>query len=112
MNKFSNGHKNGKGKEYDNRGLLIFEGEYINGTRNGKGKEYFDNGKLKFEGEYHYGLRNGKGKEYFKNGELKFEGEYNFHSFCPLDRFLLIFIFSFFKIIIKIIKIISLWKNV
>ena len=63
---FSNGHKNGKGKEYDNNGRLRFEGEYINGERNGKGKEYYDNGKLKFEGEYHYGLRNGKGKEYFK----------------------------------------------
>ena len=72
---FSNGHKNGKGKEYDNN-RLIFEGEYINGERNGYGKEYYDNEKLKFEGEYHYGIRNGKGKEYYKNGELKFEGEY------------------------------------
>ena len=72
---FSNGHKNGKGKEYDNN-RLIFEGEYINGERNGYGKEYYDNKKLKFEGEYHYGIRNGKGKEYYKNGELKFEGEY------------------------------------
>ena len=74
---FSNGHKNGKGKEYDN-GRLIFEGEYINGEKKGKGKEYYDNDKLKFEGEYRYGIRNGKGKEYYKNGELKFEGEYHY----------------------------------
>ena len=74
---FSNGHKNGRGKEYDNNsGRLIFEGEYLNGEKNGKGKEYYDNEKLKFEGEYHYGKRNGYGKEYYKNGELKFEGEY------------------------------------
>ena len=49
---FSNGKKNGKGKEYDNYERLIFEGEYKNGEKNGKGKEYYDNGKLYFEGEY------------------------------------------------------------
>ena len=30
--------ENGKGKEYDFRGKLVFEGEYLNGERNGKGK--------------------------------------------------------------------------
>ena len=56
--------KNGIAKEYNiltNR--LIFVGEYSNGKRNGKGKEYY-NGKLLFEGEYSNGKRNGKGKEY------------------------------------------------
>ena len=44
---------NGKGKEYDDEGELIFEGEYYNGKRwNGKGNEYDDNGELIFEGEY------------------------------------------------------------
>ena len=47
---FKNG--NGKGKEYDYDGILIFEGEYLNGERNGKGKEYNKNGNLKFKGEY------------------------------------------------------------
>ena len=32
---------NGKGKEYDYEGELIFKGEYLNGERNGKWKEYF-----------------------------------------------------------------------
>ena len=36
--------KDGKGKEYDYRGILLFEGEYLNGERNGKGKEYDFNG--------------------------------------------------------------------
>ena len=31
--------KNGKGKEYDYDGSLIYEGEYLNGKRNGKGKD-------------------------------------------------------------------------
>ena len=44
---------NGKGKEYDEDGNLIFEGEYINGQKwNGKGKEYDEDGNLTFEGEY------------------------------------------------------------
>ena len=71
----------GKGKEYDNLGNIIFEGEYLNGKKNGKGKEY-SNGELRFEGEYLNGKRNGKGKEYFKgrfgdfHGSVKFQGEY------------------------------------
>ena len=69
---------NGKGKiiEYNEDGILEFEGEYLNGKRNGKGKEYYRNKQLKFEGEYLNGDRNGKGKEYYKNGKLKFEGKY------------------------------------
>ena len=47
---------NGKVKEYDNYGDLIFIGEYLNGIRNGKGKEY-KNGKITFEGEYENGRR-------------------------------------------------------
>ena len=53
---------NGKVKEYDNYGHLIFEGEYLNGKRNGKGKEYKD-GKIEFEGEYENGRR--KENNYF-----------------------------------------------
>ena len=51
---------NGKGKEYDKDGKLIFELEYVNGKRNGKVKEYYNEDKLKFEGEYLDGKRNGK----------------------------------------------------
>ena len=74
---FLKGKRNGKGKEYDARynSKVIFEGEYLNGERNGKGKEYecFDN--LVFEGEYLNGKKNGKGKEYCKD-KIRFEGEY------------------------------------
>ena len=31
---------NGKGKEFDNQGLVVYEGEYLNGKWNGYGKEY------------------------------------------------------------------------
>ena len=73
---YLNGERNGKGKEYFRDGELMFEGEYLNGERNGKGKEYYDNGKLMFEGEYSNNKRNGEGKEYYNNGYLKFEGIY------------------------------------
>ena len=66
---------NGTIKEYNNMGIIYFEGEQINGKRNGKGKNYW-NGKLTFEGEYLNGKRNGIGKEYDLIGNVMFEGEY------------------------------------
>ena len=56
-----------KGKAYEDVNL-IYEGEYSNGERNGKGKEYDYKGNLIFEGEYLNGKRNGKGKEYDYKG--------------------------------------------
>ena len=54
---------NGKGKKYDSymeyRDILIFEFEYLNGEIQGKGKEYNLYGQLIFEGEY----KNGKKME-------------------------------------------------
>ncbi len=43
-----------KGKEYNDKGILIFEGEYgeFSGEKNGKGREYDENNNLIFEGEY------------------------------------------------------------
>jgi len=64
--------KKWNGKGYDENGNIIYE--LING--NGKVKEYNYEGKLVFEGEYLNGKRNGKGKEYYSNGTLSFEGEY------------------------------------
>ena len=53
----------------------MFEGEYLNGKRNGKGKQYDIDGFLIYESEYLNGKRNGHGKEYYR-GNLRFEGEY------------------------------------
>ena len=67
---------NGYGEEYNQKtNYLIFEGEYLKGKRNGKGKEYDRNGNLIFEGEYLHDERT-KGKEYDNDGNLIFEGEY------------------------------------
>ena len=73
MNLLINGEKNGKGKEYNIEGDIVFDGEYLNekkwnyykskNKRNGKGKEY-NLKKLIFEGKYSDDMRNGKGIEY------------------------------------------------
>ena len=72
-----NDKKNGNVKEYNSKGELEFEGEYVEGIRNGKGKEYYNN-ELIFEGEYSNNKRwNGKSKEYDKyTDRLIYEGEY------------------------------------
>ena len=80
-----NGERSGKGKEYDEYGNLIYEGEYLNGEKNGKGKEYDLYGNLEFEGNYFKGKRwNGKGKSLFEEIEYK-NGKkivnYNFNQF-------------------------------
>ena len=74
--KFNLNYINFKGKEYDDNGKLVFEGEYLNGQKNGKGKEYWNNAKLKFEGEYLNDKRNGYVKEYDYTGQFKFESIY------------------------------------
>ena len=51
---------------------LIFEGDYLNGI----GKEYNDKGKVLYEGEYLNGKKNGKGKIYYSDGKLLYEGEF------------------------------------
>ena len=47
----------GKGKEYNEYGELLYEGEYLNGERNGIGKEYNEFGGLAYEGEFLNGKR-------------------------------------------------------
>ena len=84
---------NGKGKIYNNKGNLIFDGDYINGKRNGTVIEYYEdieeneenintdsNLLIKYEGKYIDDQKNGEGIEYQyddKNQEETiFEGVY------------------------------------
>ena len=57
-----NGHRwEGIGKEYNDKGELIYEGEYYNGYRwNGKGKEFNEKEELIYEGEYFEGTKKDK----------------------------------------------------
>ena len=67
-------------KEYFN-GQLIYDGEYKNNERNGKGKEYNKKGDIRFEGEYCNGKR-GKGIYYYENFELLLLNIKNFRGGC------------------------------
>ena len=52
------GERNGMGKEFSlTSDMLLFEGEYSNGKKNGKGKEYLEDGTITFEGEYLNGYK-------------------------------------------------------
>ena len=44
-----NGKRNNLGKEYNYSQKLEYEGEYFNNEKNGKGREYNDYGKIIFE---------------------------------------------------------------
>ena len=70
-NKYKDGKRNGKGKEFYSNKKIKFEGEYLDGKR-WKGKGYDPNGNLEF------GMEKGLGyiKEYFSNGKVKLEGKY------------------------------------
>ena len=59
----------GKIKEYDRKGNLLFEGEYLYNQRK-KGKRYI-NGKLEFEGIYLFDKKwNGKGYDLNSNSNI------------------------------------------
>jgi antitoxin component YwqK of YwqJK toxin-antitoxin module len=76
---FVEGWKEGFGKEYDNNGDLLREGEYKQGNREGKGIDYYVSGAKSYEGSFVENTRNGAGKAYYENGKLKAEGQYQHH---------------------------------
>ena len=67
---------NGKVKEYDSKGILEFNGEYLKGEKSGKGIIYYSTGKILYEGNFLNDKKNGKGKEYNYKGKIEFDGEY------------------------------------
>ena len=54
---------------------IIYEGEYNNNLKEGKGKEFNIQGKILFRGEFKNGYRY-IGKEFNENGQLIFDGQY------------------------------------
>ena len=60
--------RNGKGKELDGNGNVIYTGEWKNGKRNGSGKEMDASGRKVFVGEWKNGKKNGKIYEFDGDG--------------------------------------------
>ena len=75
---YSYGQKNGKGKEYNEDGQLIFEGIYFNNEKyDGILYRYSDEGKLNLKVEMNKGIIIGQGIQYSEYNEnlIEFEGE-------------------------------------
>ena len=73
---------NGKYKEFNQKGILSFEGEIMKGKKYGYGKDIYGiyddqiiGYQYIFEGFFLNGKKNGYGKEYM-NGKIKYEGNY------------------------------------
>lgn len=94
-----NGVLQGHGKEYDEAGLLLYEGDFLDGLRSGNGSLY-ENGILVYEGAFSAGaatgmgtayadgvkcydgaflegLYEGEGTEYYPNGIPKYKGSFS-----------------------------------
>ncbi len=72
--RLTDGRLEGEGKEYDENGVLSYEGSFRAGLYNGTGSAY-ENGVLVYTGDYAEGLRSGTGKLY-TNGNLFYEGQF------------------------------------
>lgn len=68
--------KNGFWSSTDEKGLIIFKGEFIYGQQEGKHVYYFSNGNVKKEEFYDSGIKTGFWKEFDKDGNLLFVREY------------------------------------
>lgn len=68
-------------KEFDEKGELIYEGEYSDDySRNGQGKEYI-NGVVCYSGDWKNNKKDGKGTS-FKNNSTYYDGEWKDDAFC------------------------------
>lgn len=70
-----NGALQGKGQEFDEDGLLIYEGDFVDGVRNGNGICY-EAGVLVYEGQFQNGVYQGTGSLY-EDGSLAYYGAFS-----------------------------------
>ena len=97
--KLEEGLLQGKGKEYDEEGLLIYEGDFVDGLREGDGTAYeagillyegdfsaglyegdgklYEDGTLFYKGAFAAGQQEGEGTEYYPNGEVHYKGAFS-----------------------------------
>lgn len=86
----------GQGKEYDETGLLTYEGAFVDGQHEGKGTAYeagillyegdfaagvyegqgtlYQDGVLLYEGSFSGGVQSGEGTEYYGSGSVRYKG--------------------------------------
>ena len=75
--KLEDGKLEGKGKEFDEDGILSYEGEFVAGVRSGQGTSY-ENGVMIYKGEFAEGIASGKGTAYdHKTGVMTYQGDFS-----------------------------------
>ena len=72
---FVDGLRDGTGNLYEN-GVLVYEGVFSNGTATGMGTAYADGVKC-YEGSFVDGLYEGEGTEYDTDGNVKYKGSFS-----------------------------------
>jgi hypothetical protein len=75
---FNNDTFHGFGTYYNERGNVLYNGEYKNGKKNGKGTQYYEDGKdiMKYDGYFNNDYFDGTGIYYYKNGNKKYDGNW------------------------------------
>lgn len=71
------GKCNGLGKQFDDKGQLVYEGQFVDDAYGGDGVLYYLSGIKAYEGEFSSNLFNGIGKAYSEGGALVYEGEFS-----------------------------------
>lgn len=70
------GKLGGHWRYFDERGVLLREGDFASGLREGDWVEYHANGRKRYEGLLHRGQNEGPWKYWHENGQLMAEGSY------------------------------------
>lgn len=73
--RLTDGLLEGEGKEYDEAGLLCYEGSFRGGTWDGTGTAYQD-GVLSYQGQFQAGIPAGEGISYYPDGQASYRGEF------------------------------------
>jgi antitoxin component YwqK of YwqJK toxin-antitoxin module len=68
--------RHGNGVEYNKKGQVMFEGNFLNGLANGYCKEFRYSGSLLYKGLWKDGEKSGRGIEYKEDGGLRYEGTF------------------------------------
>ncbi|MBM3989500.1 MAG: toxin-antitoxin system YwqK family antitoxin [Planctomycetes bacterium] len=70
------GKLGGHWRYFDERGVLLREGDFASGLREGDWVEYHANGRKRYEGLLHRGQNEGPWKYWHENGQLMAEGSF------------------------------------
>ena len=83
MGEFNNDKFHGFGTYYDERGYVLYNGEYKNSKKNGKGIQYYEDEEniREYEGNFNDDKFDGYGVYYYKNGNQKYNGNWKNHAY-------------------------------